>query len=290
MTNLLRAIQCVVKNSISDLLDGDQGRNRINQKGISLEEFVKDIFADSLGESDKSIRISKQSQVFSYSGNQNNPPDLMIKQGDAIEVKKIESFKTGIQLNSSYPKSKLVIDDPMITSDCRAAKGEKWESKDLIYVIGVVKDKKLRRLWLIVGDCLAANSDIYTRTKDKISMGLGTICGIEFSETRELGRVNKVDPLGITYLRIRGMWGIANPVDIYDYLSINYNEAANLEVISIMSDEKYNSFPQLDIDEIEKTSTDDNNLKIKNIQIKSPNNPVDLINAKLITYQIQYLI
>ena len=29
-----------------------------------------------------------------------------------------------------------------------------------------------------------------------------------FAETKELGRVNQVDPLGITNLRIRGMWQI----------------------------------------------------------------------------------
>jgi NgoPII restriction endonuclease len=285
MTNLLQAIQCVVKNSISDLRDSEQGKNRIHQKGIPLEDLVKDIFADSLEECDKSIRVSKHSQVFSYLGNQNNPPDLMIKQGDAIEVKKIASFRTGIQLNSSYPKSKLFANDPMITAECRKAKGEMWESKDLIYAIGVVKDKKLKRLWLIVGDCLAADSDIYLQTKDKISAGLGEICGIEFSETRELGRVNRVDPLGITYLRIRGMWGISNPVDIYNYININYNEAANLEVIAIMTAEKYNSFPPSDIVKIEKSSTDINSLEIKDIQIKSPNNPASLIKAKLITYQ-----
>jgi NgoPII restriction endonuclease len=81
------------------------------------------------------------------------------------------------------------------------------------------------------------------------------------------------------------MWGIANPVDIYDYLSINYNEGANLEVISIMTEQKYNSFLQSDIDEIEKISADITNLNIKDIQIKSPDNPATLINAKLITYQ-----
>jgi hypothetical protein len=118
MTNLLQAVQCIVKNSISDLKDSDKGKNRIHQKGIPLEELIKDIFADSLDESDKSIIASKHSQVFSYLGNQNNPPDLMIERGDAIEVKKIGSFKTEIQLNSSYPKSKFFANDPMITADC----------------------------------------------------------------------------------------------------------------------------------------------------------------------------
>ena len=285
MTNLLQAISCVVKNSIPDLLQSSKGKNRINIVGESLEAFIRDIFADTLDEIDENIRVNKHSQVFSYLGNQNNPPDLIIRDGDAIEVKKIESFRSGIHLNSSYPKSRLFADDLMILDACRATDGGNWEAKDLFYAIGVVKEKKLKRLWLIGGNCYAAERQVYQRIKDTIITGIGSIVGVEFSETKELGRVNKVDPLGITYLRIRGMWGISNPVDVYNYLNIDYKENANLQVIAIMTAEKYYSFPQLDLDAVEKMSADIANLKIKDVQIKSPNNPANLINAKLITYQ-----
>ena len=40
--------------------------------------------------------------------------------------------------------------------------------------------------------------------KQKIIAGVTQTTGIEFSPTKELGRVN-IDPLGITSLRIRGM-------------------------------------------------------------------------------------
>ena len=79
MTNLLQAIQRVIDHPISDLLDRYQGKNRINDKGVPLEELIKDIFADTLTESNKGVRISKHSQTFSYLGNQNNPPDIIIK-------------------------------------------------------------------------------------------------------------------------------------------------------------------------------------------------------------------
>jgi hypothetical protein len=52
-----------------------------------------------------------------------------------------------------------------------------------------------------------------------------------------------------------------------------------------MKEQKYNSFPQIDINAIEQLSTDTTNLKIENINIRSPNNPANLIKAKLITYQ-----
>lgn len=62
--------------------------------------------------------------MFSYIGNQNNPPDSMLRNGDAIEVKKIESKKAALALNSSYPKAKLYADSPMINKECREC--EKW--------------------------------------------------------------------------------------------------------------------------------------------------------------------
>ncbi len=284
MANLIKVIIHLVENSISDLQDRSKGNNRVNDMGDSLEAFIADIFADTLGESDESIRVKKHSQVFSYLGNANNPPDLVVRDGDAIQVKKIKSFKSEIPLNSSYPKSKLFATDPMITKKCRVVDGGKW-TKDLLYIIGIVQKKKLKRLWLIGGDCYAADSKVYKRIKETISKGVREIPLVEFSETKELGRVNKVDPLGITYLRIRGMWGISNPANVYNYLNIDYNEKANLQVFTIITTEKYYSFPQEDLDLIKKMAVEVTDLEIRDIQIKSPNNPADLIDAKLITYQ-----
>jgi NgoPII restriction endonuclease len=284
VANLIKVICYLVENSLSDLQDRSKGKNRVNDMGDSLEAFITDIFADTLGEKDESIRVKKYSEVFSYLGNPKTPPDFIIRDGDAIEVKKIESFKAEIALNSSYPKSKLSADDPMITKDCRIVDGGKW-TKDLMYIIGVVQKKRLKRLWLIAGDCYAADDRVYKRIKNTISKGVGEIPFVEFSETKELGRVNKVDPLGITYLRIRGMWGISNPVNVYNYLNIDYNEKSSLQVISIVSTEKYSSFPQADIDAIAKMATEVTTLEIRDIQIRSPNNPANLINAKLIIYQ-----
>jgi NgoPII restriction endonuclease len=285
VANLIQVVHYLVKNSISDLQDRSKGKNRINDMGGSLEAFITDLFADTLDESDESIRVKKHSQIFSYLGNQNNPPDLIIKDGDAIEVKKIESLKSGIHLNSSYPKSKLFADDPMILDSCRSVDGGNWEYKDLFYAIGVVKQKKLKCLWLISGDCYAADRQVYKRIKDTIIEGIGEISGVNFSITKELGRVNKVDPLGITYLRIRGMWGISNPFDVYKYLNINPNEMADFQLIALMTAQKYYSFPQPDLSEIEKMSIELNNLKIRDVQIKSPNNPVNFMDSKLIIYQ-----
>lgn len=81
------------------------------------------------------------------------------------------------------------------------------------------------------------------------------------------------------------MWGISNPVNVYDYLNIDYNEQANLQLIAIMTVKKYRSFPQSDLDTLTKMSEEITNLEIRDVQIESPNNPANLIDAKLITYQ-----
>lgn len=87
--------------------------------GDALEEYVKDLFANTINESDEQSRLVKISDTFSYLGNQNNPPDIMLHSGDAIEVKKIESKNITLVLNSSYPKHKLYVDSKLITEACR---------------------------------------------------------------------------------------------------------------------------------------------------------------------------
>ncbi len=68
------------------------------------------------------------------------------------------------------------------------------------------------------GDCCAANSDIYENTKNKVIAGINSIEDIELTKTNELGRVKRVDPLGITDLRIRGMWTMHHPKKVFAYL------------------------------------------------------------------------
>lgn len=279
-TNLLVAITNLVKDPITNLILHYRSSNRVNSMGDALEFYIKDLFCNSLSENDLEKKNEIYSNYFSYIGNQNNPPDIMIKQGDAIEVKKIESLRSGIALNSSYPKDKLFSDSPMITSACRLA--EDWREKDLIYIIGVSADGKLKALWFVYGNCYAANKETYERVRDKISKGINELQDVEFSETNELGRVNKVDPLGITYLRIRGMWGIENPIKVFNYAA-PVDPNAEFSVNAVMLKEKYLSFPEKDRDIVEGIVS--GNFLIKDIKIKSPNNPAKLLDAKLLSFK-----
>jgi hypothetical protein len=276
-TNILRAINRFAQNPNADVLNKyiSSNSNRINSQGDALEYYIKDLLADTLLCDSESDRLLKFESCFSYLGNTNNPPDLMIKNGDAIEIKKIETPKAQLALNSSYPKFKLFRDDPKINQRCKDC--EIWSEKDILYCVGYVLAKKIRHLWFVYGDCYAAEKETYERIANAISSGIETIGDIEFSKTKELGRVNKVDPLGITALRIRGMWHIANPATVFDYL---YNPTQDdIGMACLMKKEKFLSFNSTDREVIQ----DNPKLNLQEVKIKNPNNPANLIDSILIT-------
>jgi hypothetical protein len=110
-TNILIALCNLIENPITDLVSHYQGSNRANNLGDALETYIKDLFCGAVNQTDDSV----YGIFFSYLGNQNNPPDVIIKNGDAVEIKKIESLTSAIALNSPYPKDKLYADDSRIT-------------------------------------------------------------------------------------------------------------------------------------------------------------------------------
>ncbi len=277
MSNLLEAISNIYSNPVTELKSHYSGRNTMNNMGEALETFIQDAFSDSINEQDPHKRKQNISNTFSYLGNQNNPPDMIVKNGDAIEVKKIQLMGATIALNSSHPKDKLYKTDPKINQICRDC--EEWSVKDLIYTIGVTSDTHLKHLWLVYGDCYAADKSIYTRIANSIKNGIEEIPDIEFKPTKELGRVNRVDPLGITNLRIRGMWGIQNPMNVYSDI-YSPPDDSSFSLAALVSTDKYNSFPEKSRSVIENNKS----INISDIEIKDPNNPAKLIKAKLITY------
>ena len=279
--NIIDAIINIVKNPILELKEYSISHNRANSMGEALEEYIKDIFSGTLFENDKNKRLEIISEVFSYLGNTNNPPDSILRGGDAIEVKKIENKSSSLALNSSYPKAKLYSNSSMITDACRNC--EEWEEKDIIYAIGTCEKNKLTSLIFVYGEDYAAENKIYENVKNKIKFGIETINGLEFSETNEIGRVNRVDPLGITYFRIRGMWGIENPIKVFNYIYERDN-TKQFNFMALINEDKYNSF--FNREELENLEKENKYLETKNVKIKNPNNPAQLRSAKLITFKI----
>ena len=277
MSNIIKAFINIVNNPIVELVDYYEGRNRINNAGKALEVYIQDAFAGTINEADENIRLKQWAEIYSHQGNQNNPPDLMLKNSDAIEVKKLQSKNSAIALNSSYPKAKLYADSPVLTKACREC--EDWDVKDIIYTIGYTSDSQLNSLWMVYGDCFCASKETYERIKDTISDGINSIPDVEFTETNELGKVKGVDPLGITDFRIRGMWRIENPNKIFDYLYA-YDESKRFQLICLLSKDKYDGLPLEDREALESLSVD--GVEVLDVSIKRPDNPVQLVDAKML--------
>lgn len=280
MTNILEAIINIVQHNNFKIRNTSSSRNRANSMGEALENYLKDAFANTLNEHNASKRMSIFNQKFSWLGNQNNPPDFIIKNGDAIEVKKTQSANSSIALNSSFPKAYLYADSPMITEECRNC--EDWQTKDLLYCVGHTTDTHIKSLWFIYGSIYAAKSGTYQRIKTTITTGINNLKDVELAETNELGRVNRVDPLGITNLRIRGMWQIKNPRKVFDYLHQKSNNT--FELVAIIPTSKYNSFPQKTRKKFKKIQLE--SFSISDCQVNNPNNPAKLVDCKLIKYSI----
>jgi len=257
VTNILTAINTIVAHPISDLVSYYQGSNRINQIGDALECFIKDIFADTVTESDQQRKLLRYAEVFSYSGNANNPPDLMLRNGDAIKIRQIESLSLEIRLTDSYPRAKLFFDDPVVSKHCRTC--ENWNVKDLLYIIGVTENNLLTDLWLVYGDCYFAEREIYENV------------------------ISRRDPLGITSFS-SGKSKVALPKKNFDYCN-EVEDDSNFRLYCIMKMEKCLSFPENDRKQVE-SLTLNQGLTIGDISIKSPNTPQWLMPAKLIKFLV----
>ena len=281
-TNVLTAI-INIKNLSNYKIneDGNTVNNRINQEGVALETFVKDAFSNSFYETDKELKEEEHLKYFSYAKSGNKPPDAMIKNGDAIEVKKRETFGD-IQLNSSYPKNKLFVDDTRISKECK--KCEEWVEKDLLYVIGVIPKKKkiLTCISFIYGDCFAADKEVYINAKNLASNKLNELTEASL-ETNEIARFNNVDPLGVTRLRVRPMWVLDNPIkkifsDIFKY----EDGKTQFTMMCLMRKEKFESFPKEDKQAIK----NDNDISFNEVQISDPNNSDNSIDCVYIRFDL----
>lgn len=280
MTNILEAIFNITNNQNFDIKTIHSGRNRMNGMGTALESYVIDAFADTFRVDDELKRIQIHNQKFSWLGNQNNPPDAMIRNGDAIEVKKTQSANAGLALNSSYPKSTIRSESTLIAKGCRDC--ETWTERDIIYAVGHTTDDTLKSLWLVYGKIFAAKHETYELIKNKIKTGVNEIPNVVFADTKELGGVHRVDPLGITNLRIRGMWHIHNPRKVFNYLHLKTEK--DFELVCIIPKTKYNSFPLESRKKVESISL--KGFIITDTQVKDPNNPANLVECKLITFCI----
>ena len=281
MTDILKAIHNISKLENWNIEEVILSSNRAISMGEGLESFVKNAFADTFKIENQNEKHLLFSEIFSYEGSKRTPPDLMIKNGDAFEIKKTEVLSTEIQLNSSHPKSKLFKTSTLINNHCKNC--ETWEEKNFHYIIGHIPKGKnvLSSIWFIDGSVYAADEEVYTNIKDSISDVLENSNEFDFSETNEIGRINYVDPLKITNLRIRGMWLLQPPYKVFFFFFL-YDNKANFQSIALISKKHYFNYSE----ESRKLIENNPKISIKEVFVKNPNNPIQLIESKLIIFKL----
>jgi len=287
MANLLQTIYRLINDPQLWINADNFGVNRILAAGRGLEDHIKDLFANVNSEMTNQQRTEAYNREFSFFNSPRNPPDLILQGGDAIEIKKISSPNANIHLSSSFPRAKLLANDPMITRQCVNCEAEPWVEKDLIYIVGYVVLNRIRHLWLFYGDCFAANNDLYTQVINSITARRN---GNQLPIARDLGRVefghfNAVDPRGITKLRIRGLWSIPNPSIIFNSLhdEINIDPETNFQLTVIMKDQKFNQFPVFDRNSL--LNHEAEFYTISDVDVPDPDILLETIECKLITFR-----
>jgi hypothetical protein len=121
----------------------------------------------------------------------------------------------------------------------------------------------------------AADREVYERPRRRIIGALDALYDDDLRpRTRELGRVNRVDPLGITFLRIRGMWQMESPVKVFNYLGIDRQSVPS--IIALMRVEKYFTFDESDRMPFEESGS------VRDVEIKDPDNPANYLKAKIL--------
>lgn len=243
--------------------------NRMNSQGEILELFVRDLFSGSYLIKDWKEKKESWNNCFFSLGSNSLPPDFITRDGIAVEVKKSQKVST-IHFNSSYPK-KYYPDK------------EKKINLDTAYIAGTLSKKnELEMLWFVCGDCLFAHNDIYSSKRKKLKEYIGSSEDSNKQKTtKELGRYNKIDPLEITDLRIRGMYQVKHPIKVFDYLFKDIQlENNKVNCFALVLESKWEKFSPKLKSQIEKLT----DLTIKKVSIKDPDNPQQRIPARFIYF------
>ncbi len=78
------------------------------------------------------------------------------------------------------------------------------------------------------------------------------------------------------------MWLLQQPFSVFDYVH-GYQEDKIFQCIALVPTIKFNQFSQKSIQNI---NSIDNGLSIEDVKVNDPDNPVSLIDCKLIKYVI----
>ena len=276
--DVLEAMKAIAKEHNSSMQEEREAYQiRINSTGALFEYYIKDALTGRFYVDEESRDMAYR-QNFAWLGNQNNPPDAIARNGDAFEIKKLQSPKNAIALNSSPPKDALHRNDNRIIEACRNSDGGRWEIKDIFYAIGWVESKQVRSIYFVQGSCYAASREVYEHISSSLAESVNEAIlssGLESGKTDELGRINRVDPLGITSLRVRGMWQIENPSKVFQKIA-KLDQRKTFQAYAIMKWEKYVQMLGARQGRLPEP------LKLSRENVPDPNNPAEAIDAAVL--------
>jgi hypothetical protein len=240
-----------------------QPRGSLGAQGKPFEIFAKNMFAGCLGALSSHVDAAWE-RTFSWRGSANHPPDFMIRGGDAVEVK-IHAGVSQIQLNSSPPKRTLKSTDPRIQDGCRTC--EDWVERNFLYFIGKANEEFVEALWIVDGACIADSAETYDMIFDKLSLTVSDLGG---EPGNEIGRLNNVDALKATSLRVRAMWLLEHPARLFSSVLVPPKQGSFVLNV-LVSAEKWDSFPSDEVDAVIALSS--SGINIQRIEIPDSGTP-----------------
>lgn len=288
--DIIGAILTLIKQNNFKLTADDSENDAKHQ---DFKNYVKNLFGNS----------------FSYIGNPANTPDLMLREGDAIEIASVRCQLEGekffqcddkkitetdspvgdVLLNNVPPMQFLDKFNPLISKKCRES-GD-WgrnRQRDIIYVVGVLEENRLRCLSMVYGRDYCAKNDYYSDVRryirgrlndEKISLAMHT----NSEKSHELARINRFDPLGLTSARLYTHWRIKNPWRAFNYL-YRRPKGTEFDFMCVINADKLHSFGNFGT--LWFLSEYLPNLRIIEVKIRNPDNPKTLRDAVLVTYEI----
>lgn len=282
-SNVLVALYNILSRNSSILTPIFRSNGSANAAGDSLEFFIKDMFCT--GASQYQYEHEKQKiydRYLSWSGDSSHFPDFIVKNGVAVEPKKMNNqSKASIALNSSYPKDYIYPNSQNIPSKNLIKEDDEWLKKEVVYVVGNLNKKtnKLLSLWLVYGNTFIADREIYLNLIGEIREAI-TETNATLQESKELARAIGIDPLKHSNLRVRGMYELYHPALVFEqYISDMScsDDATKIYLVILKSD-------------LEKLETSGENpdfttfysngiLTKKEIRLPDPNNPYESLDA-----------
>lgn len=256
--------------------------NSSNKQGDSFEVFIKDMYCKTAMQYPYFEDKKKEYKNYlSWLGDSRHFPDMIIRGGEGVEVKKLSSFGN-LSLNSSFPKDYIYPNTQNLAAKIRS---DTWIKKNIVYATCNVPNKnntqnKCSTVWLAFGNTFVADEQVYLKMINGIKSGAKSANKqARFVKSQELARIRDVDLRKHTNLRVRGMWELINPEIIFAKYLNKTNliiPAGATKINMIVLDSDFQKMEQPDFSSL----INQNRLVITTIDIPDPNKN-NMLTAKL---------